>query len=114
MSTELPKFVHLNDQLVSAERAKISVFDRGLLYSDGVFETLRAYTGTPFGLREHLARLTTSGDFLGIGLPHRPWMHDIRALLEHNELMETDAWVRITVTRGVGPPGLHPAARTHP
>ena len=67
MSTALPKYVHLNDRIVPTARAKVSVLDRGLLYSDGVFETLRAYGGKTFGLRAHLARLETSANFLGIG-----------------------------------------------
>src|ERR1700687_3009898 len=114
MSTALPKFVHLNDHIVPTRRAHVSVFDRGLLYSDGVFETVRAYRGAAFALREHLARLQASADFLGIGLPHRPWREDIDALLKRNELSDSDAWVRITVTRGVGAPGLVPPARIHP
>jgi D-amino acid aminotransferase len=108
------KFVHLNGRIVPSARARVSVFDRGLLYSDGVFETLRAYHGRPFALREHLKRLTTSAEFLGIGLPRHPWQRDIAALLQRNQLIETDAWVRITVTRGVTAPTLVPPTRINP
>ncbi|MFI5367154.1 MAG: aminotransferase class IV [Candidatus Binatia bacterium] len=107
-------FVHLNGRIVPSVRARVSVFDRGLLYSDGVFETLRAYHGIPFALREHLKRLTTSAEFLGIGLPRYPWQHDIVALLRRSGLVAADAWLRITVTRGVTAPTLVPPARIHP
>lgn len=107
-------FVHLNGRLVPSARARISVFDRGLLYSDGVFETVRTYQGLPFALREHLKRLRTSAEFLGIGLPRCDWPAAITALLRRNRFVEVDAWVRITVTRGVAPPALVPPMRMAP
>jgi branched-chain amino acid aminotransferase len=114
MKVATPQFVHLNGRLLAASRARISVFDRGLLYGDGLFETLRAYKGSPFGLDEHLSRLQASASFLGIGLPRQPWQEDIVALLRRNKLVDTDAWVRITVTRGVAAPTLLPPSRLHP
>jgi branched-chain amino acid aminotransferase len=114
MSTRATSFVQLNGRLVPAQRAQISVFDRGLLYGDGLFETLRAYRGRPFALDAHLARLQASADFLGFGVPRRPWRRDLAALLGKNNLLATDAWVRITVTRGVGARGLLPPARSRP
>lgn len=114
MSMRLPKFVHLNGRVVAGSDAQISIFDRGLVYGDGLFETLRAYAGRPFGLNAHLARLRSSAAFLGISVPRRPWLRDITALLKHNQLLKTDAWVRITLTRGVTPPALLPPSRTRP
>jgi branched-chain amino acid aminotransferase len=114
MSAGLPTHVHLNGRLLPTARARIGVFDRGLLYGDGVFETLRAYHGTPFALQEHLTRLRTSAGFLGIILPRRPWGRDIDALLKANDLRTADAAVRISVTRGEAAPGLHPPPRTRP
>jgi branched-chain amino acid aminotransferase len=114
MSVPAPTFVELNGRVVSASRAQISVFDRGLLYGDGLFETVRAYHGKPFALDEHLARLKVSARFLGIVLPRKAWQRDILALLARNRLQKTDAWVRITVTRGVAALGLAPPTRTHP
>lgn len=108
------QFVHLNGQLVPSARACISVFDRGLLYSDGVFETVRVYHGLPFALREHLKRLRRSAEFLGIGLPRCEWAGAIAALLRRNRLVDTDAWVRITITRGVAAPALVPPVRITP
>ncbi len=114
MSAPLPKFVYLNGRVVPATRARISVFDRGLLYSDGLFETFRAYRGQPFALEEHVARLQSSALFLGIGLPRTPWRDAVESVLRRNELMATDAAVRITVTRGVATPALLPPPRIHP
>jgi branched-chain amino acid aminotransferase len=114
MSKHAAPVVLLNGRFVAAERARISVFDRGLTYGDGLFETLRAYHGQPFALEEHLARLQASADFLGFAVPRRPWQRDIRWLLEKNGLGKTDAWVRITVTRGVSARGLLPPGRPRP
>ncbi|MFQ5666853.1 MAG: aminotransferase class IV [Candidatus Binatia bacterium] len=107
-------FVQVNGRSVPAARARVSVFDRGLLYGDGLFETLRAYHGKAFALEDHLARLARSADFLGIPVPPRPWQRDIEALLRRNRLLCTDAWVRITITRGVAAPGLRPPSRIRP
>lgn len=112
--TSAASFVELNGRLIPAKRAAVSVFDRGLLYGDGLFETLRAYRGQPFALEEHLARLRRSADFLGISLPRTPWARRVQTLLRRNALLRTDAWVRITLTRGVAPRGLLPPARSRP
>jgi branched-subunit amino acid aminotransferase/4-amino-4-deoxychorismate lyase len=107
-------FVNLDGRLLPATRAHVNVFDRGLLYGDGLFETLRAYRGKPFQLDVHMARLDSSARFLGIVPPRREWRADIEALLRRNRLMTTDAWVRITITRGVAAPGLLPPVRARP
>jgi len=108
------RFVHLNGRIVPSARACVSVFDRGLLYSDGVFETVRAYHGVPFALREHLKRLRTSAEFLGFLPPRCSWALAVSALLQRNKLGATDAWVRITITRGAGAPTLVPPPRMTP
>jgi len=114
MSARLPAYVHLNGRLVPAARARISIFDRGLLYADGLFETLRAYRGRVLALDEHLQRLKASAAFLSLQVPRRPWARDARALLEKNGLLRVDARVRLTLTRGVAAPGLTPPARHRP
>jgi branched-chain amino acid aminotransferase len=114
MKPALPKFVHLNGRVVPTTQARISVFDRGLLYGDGVFETLRAYHGRTFTLDQHLARVRASAGLLGMAFPRRAWQRDIDAVLERNGLLGMDAWVRITLTRGVGAPGLLPPGRLQP
>ncbi len=110
----LPKSVSLNGRLVPAARAKISVFDRGFLYGDGLFETLRSYRGALVALDDHLLRLKSSAAFFGIPVPDRPWAEEIRELLLDNDLLSQDASVRITVTRGPGVPGLLPPTRVEP
>lgn len=114
MSTFAGTFVHLNGRLLAGSQARISVFDRGLLYGDGLFETLRAYNGEPFALSEHLSRLRTSASFLRIRLPRQSWRQDIAALLRRNRLDDTDAWVRITLTRGAARPRLTPPTGMRP
>ena len=114
MSTRATGVVQLNGRFVPSQRAQISVLDRGLLYGDGLFETLRAYQGRPFALDAHLGRLQESADFLGFVVPRRPWRRDIESLLKKNGFLASDAWVRITVTRGVGTRGLLPPARPRP
>lgn len=107
-------YVHLDGRLVPAAKARISALDRGLLYGDGLFETLRTYRGVPFALDEHLARLNNSSHLLGIVLPRIDWRARIAALLERNGMAKADSRVRITVTRGVGPLGLLPPAEARP
>ncbi|HVN84917.1 MAG TPA: aminotransferase class IV [Candidatus Binatia bacterium] len=106
--------VFLNRRFVAAARARVSVFDRGLLYGDGLFETLRVYRGEVFALDTHLARLRASAVFLGIPLPRLDWTEIIGALVQRNRLMVRDASVRITLTRGPASPGLVPPRRPHP
>ncbi len=99
----------LNGELVSLSEARISPLDRGLLYGDGLFETMRAYGGAIFRLGPHIERLLRGAEALKF-----PFSLDARALAEAceqvvvaNELAE--AYVRLTVTRGVGglPSELH-------
>ena len=61
-------WIFLNDRFVSQREAKVSVFDHGFLYGDGVYETLRAYGGRIFMLERHLARLRRSGQGIGLEL----------------------------------------------
>lgn len=114
MTTPMPGYVSINGRLVPAAQARISIFDRGFLYADGLFETLRAYRGRLFALDEHLRRLAASAAFLGIRVPRRPWRREVSALLTKNRLTDVDGWVRLTMTRGVAPPGLAPPARSRP
>jgi branched-subunit amino acid aminotransferase/4-amino-4-deoxychorismate lyase len=100
-----PRHVWVDGRLLPADAAHLSVFDRGFQLGDGVFETLRARSGQPAELDEHVARLGRSATGLGIVLPD-----DIRARLERGigELLDADelagpagdASIRITVSRG--------------
>ena len=100
--------VFLNGRFVAATRAAVSVYDRGLLYGDGLFETMRAYRGFIFALHEHLDRLRTSARVLGLPIPDFDWVAVFSELLRRNRLRRHDAWVRLTITRGVAEPSVLP------
>ena len=102
-------WVYLNNTFVPQEEAVVSVFDHGFLYGDGVYETLRAYHGRVFKLAEHLARLERSASRIQLNLPAGPErLTDlVRETLRRNQL--SDAYLRITVSRGTGEIGLDPA-----
>lgn len=102
-------WVWLNGRMQAAERARVSVFDRGLLYGDGVFETLRVYGGEVFALEMHLARLREGAERLALPLPALKWAVVLRRLLQRNGLAEGDGWVRVTLTRGPSERGLLPS-----
>ena len=101
-------YVFLNGRIVDAARATVSVYDRGLLYGDGLFETLRAYRGVAFAIEEHFHRLRTSADILGLPVADHDWPKTIRELLAKNDLADQDAWVRLTITRGPAEPRVLP------
>lgn len=100
--------IYLNGKLVEAPEAKISVFDHGLLYGDGVFEGIRSYDGLVFKLREHVDRLFESAHTILLKIP-MPKEQVVRAVVETlraNRLK--DAYIRLVVTRGPGDLGLDP------
>ncbi|MFQ5580834.1 MAG: aminotransferase class IV [Nitrospiria bacterium] len=100
-------WVYLNDRFVTEEEAKISIFDHGFLYGDGLFETLRAYSGRIFALPEHLGRLSRSADRLKIPIPPAT---SLEALLQEtlNRNRLNDVILRLTITRGEVGTGLAP------
>ncbi len=100
--------IYLNGQIVPQEEAKVSVFDHGLLYGDGVFEGIRAYNGKIFTLQEHLDRLYASASAISLTIPiSKAEMGDaIKNTMAANNL--TDSYIRLVVTRGVGKLGLDP------
>ena len=101
-------WIYLQDQFVPREEAKVSIFDHGFLYGDGLFETLRAYGGMIFRLPQHLERLTRSARRLELPLPSSSQLEAILYdTLKRNGLR--DAILRLTVTRGEGEAGLDPA-----
>ncbi len=96
----------LDGRLRLEARARVTAGDRGLLYADGVFETLRAYGGRAFGLPEHWQRLTASAEALGLPLPPADPGAIVHRVLAANR--HQDASVRLTLTRGAEPPGPRP------
>jgi branched-chain amino acid aminotransferase len=101
-------WIFLNDRFVESKEAVVSVFDHGFLYGDGVYETLRAYTGRLFMLSRHLARLCRSAALIGLELPigEKDWPPLLQEAITRNGL--SDAYLRITVSRGEGEIGLDP------
>jgi branched-chain amino acid aminotransferase len=101
--------VWLDGKLQDLVQARISPLDRGFLYGDGLFETLRAYRGKPFLLAEHLDRLEAAAREVGLAAPPRAVLEDaVRQVLDANAF-EGDARVRLTLTRGAGEGPLWPA-----
>lgn len=98
--------VSLDGRRLPASHASVSLFDRGLLHGDGVFEVLRTYRGRPFALEEHLSRLQSSASIIDLELPVSP--AQLRAEVESlvAESPWPDAAVRVVVTRGAGAPGV--------
>lgn len=103
------RLVYLNGEFVPESEAKISVFDRGFLYGDGIFETIRAYNGRLFRLGRHMERLRRSAELIALSLTHGPGYFAAIAeeTLKVNRLI--NATVRLSVSRGRGAPGLSPA-----
>ena len=101
--------IYLDGKWMPKSEAKISVFDHGLLYGDGVFEGIRSYGGLIFKLKEHLKRLWESAHTLMLAIPmkEKEMEHVIVETLRRNRLL--DAYIRTVVTRGVGDLGLDPA-----
>ncbi len=93
---------------VDPEAARISVFDRGFLYGDSIYETMRTAGGHPVELARHLARLHRSADAIGLVLP---WTDDVfatRIAQTHAQTGNPESQIRVIVTRGVGPLMLDP------
>jgi len=106
--------IYLNGKLVEKEEARISVFDHGLLYGDGVFEGIRSYNGLVFKLREHIERLYESAHtiMLKIPLTKDQLIKATIETLKANRLR--DAYIRLVVTRGEGDLGLDPRKCKNP
>jgi branched-chain amino acid aminotransferase len=100
--------VYIDGKWVTKSKAKLSVFDHGVLYGDGVFEGIRAYNGKVFRLNTHLKRLQRSGDLISLKIPYS--ISKLETIvyqgLKINKLK--DAYIRLLVTRGVGDLGLDP------
>lgn len=110
----MARAVSIDGSLVAPDEARVSVYDRGFLYGDGVFETLRTYRGVPFALNEHIERLEGSASAVGIKLPIsrrelvRETIEAVRAA------GNPESTIRILITRGQGPLRLDPSGATSP
>ncbi|MGC4376210.1 branched-chain-amino-acid transaminase [Fictibacillus sp. Mic-4] len=102
------QWVYVNGEFVAKEDAKISVYDHGFLYGDGVFEGIRVYDGNVFRLDEHLQRLYDSAKSIMLTIPHtkEELTNIIIETLQRNQYR--DAYIRLVVSRGKGNLGLDP------
>lgn len=106
--------VFLNGRFVPEAEAVVSVFDRSFLYGDGLFETLRIHGGRPFAWTEHMARLERGADFLRLRVPFtREQLRDFAGQLITLNRM-TEAVLRLTLSRGIGPRGYSTRGADHP
>ena len=114
MITPMPEVASINGVLTTADEARVSALDRGFLYGDSVYETVRTYSGRPFRLAAHLERLRRSAEALDIDwsrLPLDP-ARAVHAALERGGFAESA--IRIVLTRGVGGIGYDDAGCSPP
>ncbi|MEM7477180.1 MAG: branched-chain amino acid aminotransferase, partial [Planctomycetota bacterium] len=106
--------VNINGEYVPKSEAKVSVYDHGLLYGDGVFEGMRSYSGKVFRLDAHLERLYDSARAIMLELPigKDELAKQVVETLSRNNL--TDAYIRLLVTRGAGGLGIDPDKTSDP
>ena len=106
--------VYIGGKLYDKNDAKISVFDHGLLYGDGVFEGIRSYSGKVFRLKQHVDRLYRfgAGHPSSVPMSRDEMARAIEDTLAVNKLV--DAYIRVVVTRGAGSLGLDPRKTTDP
>ncbi len=100
--------VYVDGAYYPKSQAKVSVFDHGLLYGDGIFEGIRAYDGSVFKLKEHIDRLYRSAHMIMLEIPiSKEEMIDVVVeTLRRNSLK--DSYIRLVITRGTGDLGLNP------
>ena len=106
--------VYINGKFFDKADARISVYDHGLLYGDGVFEGIRIYSGRVFRLREHIERLYESAKHIALEIPRTPEQttEAVQSTVRIND--KKDGYIRLIVTRGAGSLGLDPRKTTDP
>jgi branched-chain amino acid aminotransferase len=106
--------IYINGSYYKPEDARVSVFDHGFLYGDGVFEGIRVYNGRVFLLQEHLERLYHSAKaiLLKIPLAHDKLLEAVLETCRRNQVQ--DGYIRLVVTRGAGSLGLNPESCSQP
>ena len=108
--------VNVNGRITGERDAVVSVFDHGLLYGEGIYETLRTYRGRPFLYDRHMRRLRNSAMMIVLDLPFTDanMASRIRATMAAAELEGGEAYIRVLVTRGVGELSYDPRATPIP
>jgi branched-chain amino acid aminotransferase len=113
-STAKESKIYVDGKFYAEADAKVSVFDHGLLYGDGIFEGIRFYNGRVFKLEEHIDRLWDSARSICLEIPmsRREMAAALLETIRKNDLR--DGYIRLVVTRGVGNLGLNPAQCKRP
>lgn len=108
--------VYVNGNIVEQDKAVISVFDRGFLYGDAIFETMRGYNGKVFRIKDHLERFYSAMKSLKIKQPlaDKEAEKVIYELLDANSLNKNDAHIRMTVSRGPSEDGKMDISKSGP
>ena len=106
--------IYISGKFYDKENAKISVYDHGLLYGDGVFEGMRSYAGKVFRMKEHIDRLYESANAICLTIPMSKSEMEaaVYETLAKNALI--DAYIRLVITRGAGSLGLDPNQTSDP
>lgn len=104
----MTQWIYLNGEFVTKENAKVSVYDHGFLYGDGIFEGIRIYNGNIFKCKEHLDRLYDSAKSIDLTIPlsYEEMEQALIETIRKNELR--DGYIRLVVSRGFGDLGLDP------
>jgi branched-chain amino acid aminotransferase len=110
----MTRLASIDGTIFPPEEAKVSVYDRGFLYGDSVFETVRTYAGEPFALADHMARLQRSAERVGIEMPIPPAAFGMEIRLAIRAARNPECYARAMLTRGSGPVGLDPALASSP
>lgn len=100
--------IYMNGKLVPEAEARVSVFDHGLLYGDGVFEGIRVYDGNVFRLKEHIERLFESAKTISLDIGMTPEEVELATVESVAANKHRDAYIRLVVTRGKGDLGIDP------
>src|SRR5207245_852272 len=106
--------IYINGKLYDKHEARVSVYDHGLLYGDGVFEGIRIYNGKVFRLKEHIERLYESARHIWLEIPMAREQMTEAVLLTVRANEKQDGCIRLVVTRGAGSLGLDPRKTTDP
>lgn len=108
------RLVSIDGSIVAPEEAKVSVYDRGFLYGDSVFETIRTYRGVPFALTEHMERLERSATRVAIPMPISKEAMADEVKRAVTAAANPESYIRAMLTRGAGPLGLDPSLAQQP
>ncbi|MBN2545938.1 MAG: branched-chain-amino-acid transaminase [Spirochaetes bacterium] len=101
--------IYINGEYFDKENAKVSVFDHGLLYGDGIFEGIRIYNGTIFKLKEHVKRLYASAKTIFLDIPMTEKEMEEALIDAFKKNYKKEGYIRLVVTRGDGDLGIDPA-----